>query len=146
MATMDQTVNKDVNEIEETEDEGFISQVSIIPVIDVCLVILVILMITTPFMNIPNLTVQLPEAYTQESKEKNITVSIGADGIMAIKTFLVTPDTFLKRFLYEYKQGNDPLVIIRADKDLPYGEVENIVRIIKNAGAKRIAFGTEQKK
>ena len=140
-----QKKNPDNTEILDNDDDGIISQVSIIPVIDVCLVLLVILMITTPIMNIPNLSVQLPEAYTRESKEKNITVSIGSDGTIAIKTFLVTPETFKKRFAYEYKHADDPLVIVRADKDLPYSEVENIVRIIKSIGAKRIAFGTEQK-
>lgn len=129
----------------DMDEDDFIAKISLIPVISVCLVILVILMITAPVLNIPNLSVNLPEARTQESKERNITVSYSADGTIAIKTFLVTADTFLKRFKYEFKRADNPLVIIRADKELPYTEVEKLVRIIKKAGAKRIAFGTEQK-
>lgn len=131
---------------DDFDEDDFIDKISLIPVISVCLVILVILMITAPMLNIPNLAVNLPEARTQESKERNITVSYSADGTIAIKTFIVTKDTFLKRFKYELKRADNPLVIIRADKELPYQEVEKLVRIIKKAGAKRIAFGTEQGK
>ncbi|MFH1379782.1 MAG: biopolymer transporter ExbD [bacterium] len=131
---------------EDSDDEGVISEISIIPVISICLVLLVVLMITAPVLNIPNLSVNLPEAATQESKEKNITVSLSADGTIAVKTYLVTKDTFLKRFIYELHKEKDSLVIIRADKELPYSEVENLMRVIKKAGAQRIAFGTEQTK
>ena len=130
---------------EEPEDEDFITQISIIPVISVCLVILVVLIITAPVMNIPNLPVALPAASTQESKERNITVSLSADGTIAIKTFIVPKEKFKERFTYELRRADNPLVIIRADKDLAYGEVERFIRIIKEAGAQRIAFGTEQK-
>ena len=38
-------------------------------------------------------------------------------------------------------------MIIRADKDIPYGEVEKIFDIVvERAGAKRIAVATEQRK
>ncbi len=48
---------------------------------------------------------------------------------------------------YRLKEDDKALVIIRADKDVPYGEVEKIFDIVvKKVGAKRIAVATEQRR
>jgi len=121
--------------------------IHIAPVINVALILVLILMITAPIISMPNIPVELPKAVTIEAKEQNITISYAKDGRIAINTQVVSWNDLLPRIKYRLRQNRKILVIIRADKDVPYGEVEKILDIvIKQAGAKRIAVATEQKR
>jgi biopolymer transport protein ExbD len=130
----------------QIEDDSIVG-IHIAPVINVALVLVLILMITAPIINMPNITINLPKAVTIEGKEQNITISYAKDGRIAINTQVVSWNDLLPEIKYRLRQNRKILVIIRADKDIPYGEVEKILDIvIKQAGAKRIAVATEQRK
>ncbi|HOW28300.1 MAG TPA: biopolymer transporter ExbD [Elusimicrobiota bacterium] len=122
-----------------------ISGVNIVPVIDLCLVMLIILMVMSPLMNTPNLPVKLPEARTKETQGQSITISYMPDGRMAVNTETIEKGelpNILKMLLKE--QGDDVLVIIGADKEAVYGDLTELLKIVKQAGAQRIALGTQQ--
>jgi len=130
----------------QVEDDSIVG-IHIAPVINVALILVLILMITAPIISMPNIPVNLPKAVTIEGKEQNITISYAKDGRIAINTQVVSWNDLLPRIKYRLRQDRKILVIIRADKDIPYGEVEKILDIvIKQAGAKRIAVATEQRK
>ncbi len=124
-----------------------ISGVNIIPVIDVTLVLLVIFIVLSPIMNLPNIPVQLPEAVTKETKDQNLTVSLGSDGTISIDTDIIAWDALpnaLREKVAERK--DDVVVIVRADKDLPYGNVENFLRTVnKYVGKHAVAIATQQR-
>ena len=118
--------------------------VNIVPVIDLCLVLLVILLVLSPLLDTPPVDVNLPVAQTQEEKDNNITVTVAPDGKMALNTELVNRKDlpkFLRVLIQE--QGEDVIIIIRADKDVTYGALTALLKIAKTAGAKRISLGTE---
>jgi biopolymer transport protein ExbD len=127
--------------------EGAISGINIVPVIDLCLVLLVILLIISPLMDVPALKVQLPEAVTREEKENNISVTVAPDGRMALNTEDIEPKDLPKllRVLLA-EQGEETPVVIRADKDVTYGELTGLLKTVKTAGARRISLGTEKPK
>ena len=127
--------------------ENSIAGINIAPVINVALVLVIILIITAPILNMPNIPVELPKAVTIEAKERNITISYGKDGRIAINTQVVSWKDLVPKLKYRLKEDDKLLVIIRADKDIPYGEVEKIFDLaVKEAGAKRIAVATEQRR
>ena len=126
-----------------------ISGVNIVPVIGVTLVLLVILIVMSPVMNLPNLEVDLPEAVTKEAKDQNITVSLGADGQISVDSQIVEwkdlPRTL--RATLKEREDQDVVIIVRADKNLPYGNIERLVRVVNfNAGDKAVALATKQRK
>lgn len=128
-------------------EESAISGINIVPVIDLCLVLLVILLILSPLMDVPNLKVQLPEAATREEKENNISVTVAPDGRMALNTEDIEPadlPKLLKVLLAE--QGEDTPVVIRADRNVTYGDLTGLLKTVKTAGARRISLGTEKPK
>jgi biopolymer transport protein TolR len=130
----------------QIEDDSIVG-IHIAPVINVALILVLILMITAPIISMPNITINLPKAVTIEAKEQNITISYAKDGKIAINTQVVSWNDLLPEIKYRLRQNRKILIIIRADKDIPYGEVEKILDIvIKQAGAKRIAVATEQRK
>jgi biopolymer transport protein ExbD len=53
------------------------------------LVLLIIMLVAAPVLNIPNMNVELPEAYTSETKQQNVSVSLGTDLRVAIDENIV---------------------------------------------------------
>jgi biopolymer transport protein TolR len=133
--------------MKKTKDSGQpISGVNIAPVIDVALVLVIIMLIATPVMNIPNMPVNLPEAVTKESKEKNISVSFAQDGRVSVDEEIVSWDTIAPKLNNKLKKDKNILVIIRADKDVMYADVEKLINHLKKTTyAKRIAVATRQR-
>src|SRR5262249_2124812 len=118
--------------------------VNIIPVIDVSLVLLIILLATSPILNLPGFEVKLPKALTEESKEKNISISLSVKGEMAVNEQSVTLNTLGPALQKELADKKDFLVIIRADQGVAYGQVEQVMDVAKRFGAQRIAIATQQ--
>lgn len=127
--------------------DAAIGGVNIVPVIDLCLVLLVILLVVSPMLEKPPVEVKLPHAETKTEKENNISLTVAPDGRMAINTDMVEKDKLpntLRVLLLE--QGEDTVVVIRADKDVLYGELTDLLKVVKEAGARRISLGTDQGK
>lgn len=129
------------------EQGGAISGINITPIIDITLVLLIIMMVAAPMLNLPNMDVQLPEAFTSEMKEQSFSVSLGNDLRVAIEDKIVPLANFPRLLDGMLKKKPHYVVIIRADKDVDYESVETLMEIIKmKTRAKRIAVATKQKK
>jgi biopolymer transport protein ExbD len=127
--------------------DGAIAGVNIVPVIDLCLVLLVVLLIVSPLLEHAPVEVKLPTAKTQAEKENNIAVTLAPDGRLALNTDEVKREDLPKLLrMMIREQGDDVLVILRSDKDVQYGELTKILKIAKEAGARKISLGTEQRK
>lgn len=93
------------------------------------------------------LKVDLPKAATAESERKqNVTVSISADGQVAIDDVEVTWDTLYDGMLLAMESNKDKFVIIRADKDVEYGMIMRVMSASKEAGARSMTIATAQKR
>jgi biopolymer transport protein TolR len=125
---------------------GAISGINITPIIDVTLVLLIIMLVAAPVLNIPNMDVNLPEAFTDETKEKNVAVSLGVDLRVAVDETIIPLADLPGVLNQKLRLKKDAVVIIRADKDVDYVEVENLIERIKmKTKARRIAVATKQK-
>jgi biopolymer transport protein ExbD len=119
--------------------------INVTPLVDVSLVLVLIFMVTSPFFLKDLLQVNLPEATSlQMESRKNITVSVSAAGEMALNEIPVTSLNVLSFELSRAikKEGSD-VVLLRADGNVPSGDVQDILKIIKKAGARRVAFATQ---
>jgi len=125
-----------------------IAKVNVIPIIDVSLVLVIILLVTAPLLTVADLPVDLPQAHTREAEdERNISVTLGANGALAVDDRLVAPENLrlaLQARLAE--QGNDNvLVVVRADSGAPYSSIETLLADARAAGATRLAIATRQR-
>jgi biopolymer transport protein ExbD len=127
-------------------EEPTIAGVNVVPVIDLCLVLLIILMVTSPLLDTADIPVKLPQALTIESKDRNISITYGTDGRIAINTDIVTEDTFIPFLRKTLREDPDILVILRVDRGAPYSTLTELITKCKKAGATNISIGTEQKK
>lgn len=128
------------------EQGGAISGINITPIIDITLVLLIIMLVAAPILNIPNMDVQLPEAYTSETKQQNVSVSLGTDLRVGLDENIVPIEKLPRLLEAVLKKKPNAMVIIRADKDVDYETVENLIETIKSkTHATKIAVATKQK-
>lgn len=125
-----------------------ITKVNVTPIIDVALVLVIILMVTAPMLSVADLPVQLPAARTREAEdERNVSITIGSDGSVAVDDERIAPDALtaaLTRRLAE--PGNqDVVVVVRADTNIPYASLRDVLDQARAAGATRLAIATRQK-
>ena len=101
-------------------------------------------MVTAPMM-VQGVDVALPEvsAKPMESDKENLTVTIDREANVYINDFKVRVD-FLREKLTTILAGQtDREVFFRADKDVPYGIVVNVMAQIKAAGVEKLGMVTD---
>ncbi|CAB1064408.1 Tol biopolymer transport system, TolR protein [Olavius sp. associated proteobacterium Delta 1] len=120
------------------------SEINVTPFVDVMLVLLIIFMVTAPMM-VQGLNVDLPEATAKplDSEKEHLIVTINKDQQVYINDFEVTVE-FLREKLLKILQGrSDRDVYLKADKDIPYGIVVQVMAEIKGAGVEQLGMVTE---
>jgi len=120
------------------------SEINVTPFVDVMLVLLIIFMVTAPMM-IQGLNVDLPEATAKplDSEKEHLIISINKDQQVYINDFEVTVE-FLREKLLKVLQGRtDRDVYLKADKNIPYGIVVQVMAEIKGAGVEQLGMITE---
>jgi len=125
-----------------------ITRVNVTPIIDVALVLVIILLVTAPMLSSVELPVNLPQARVREAEsERNVSVTLSADGRLAVDGDLVTAESLRSRLSTRLADpGNaNVLVVIRADSGVRYAAVHSVLEEARAAGAKRLAIATRQK-
>jgi len=120
------------------------SEINVTPFVDVMLVLLIIFMVTAPMM-IQGLNVDLPEATAKslDSEKEHLVITINKDQQIYINDFEVTVE-FLREKLLKILQGRaDREVYLKADKNIPYGIVVQVMAEIKGAGIEQLGMITE---
>ena len=120
------------------------SEINVTPFVDVMLVLLIIFMVTAPMM-IQGLNVDLPEATAKplDSEKEHLVITINKDQQIFINDFEVTVE-FLGEKLVKVIQGrSDRDVYLKADKNIPYGIVVQVMAEIKGAGIEQLGMITE---
>ena len=126
----------------ESESEP-VTEVNIIPVIDISLVLLVILFVTAPLLAYPTLPVALPPASALPNQELTIALTCALDGVLSVRAGATTWDTVVSDLRREVDKKNGAVVLIRADKSVPYRTIQRLIAVAKSAGAAQIALATE---
>ncbi len=126
--------------------DGDNAEINMIPLIDVMLVLLVIFIITAPLMT-HAVKVNLPVAASQPSPDKPETVnlSIKADGSVYWNAEPVDAAAWQARMDLAAQKNPQPEIHIRADGDLAYRNVAQIMSDAARAGLTRLGFVTDPK-
>lgn len=122
----------------------FMADINVTPFVDVMLVLLIIFMVTAPLM-IQGLKVNLPKTEAKALKTIEdpliLTISINREiSIEKRKIAFSELDTKLKS-IFKYRKNK--ALLLRADKDLPYGFVVKVISKIKKAGINKLGMITE---
>jgi biopolymer transport protein TolR len=128
----------------ENGDRGTMSQINVTPLVDVMLVLLIIFMVTAPMMQ-QGMQVNLPkaEAKALPAPEESVTVTIERNGRLFINSEEIPGDDLRSRLEVIFTGRSKKEIFLKADRDVPYGEVVKTMAIIKGAGIERLGMVTE---
>ncbi len=128
----------------DNSDRGTMSQINVTPLVDVMLVLLVIFMVTAPMMQ-QGVQVNLPKAETKAlpSQEETVVVSIEKSGRLFINSSEVSNEELRSKLMTMFANRSKKEVFLKADRDVPYGEVVRTMAEIKGAGIERLGMITE---
>lgn len=120
-----------------------VTEVNIIPVIDISLVLLVILFVTAPLLSYPTLPVDLPPASALANQELTIAVTCLKDGSLSVRAAPTSWEALVSDLRREVDRRRGAIVLLRADRTVPYRVIQRLIVAAKSAGAQQIALATE---
>jgi biopolymer transport protein TolR len=119
------------------------SGINVTPLVDVTLTLLVIFIITAPTL-FQELPVNLPQSVVgQAQMQAGIVISVDQGGSIRIDREPVDATQFGPRFVAALAGRGDAPVFVRADQQVPYGRVVEIVGQVKAAGVERVGLVVE---
>ncbi len=127
-----------------SNDRQLMSQINVTPFVDVMLVLLVIFMITAPMMQ-QGMQVNLPktEAKAMTVKDEPIIVTVDRSGRAFLDKAEIPQGQLKAKLAALFASKSKKEVFLKADRDVPYGEVIRTMAEIKGAGVERLGMLTE---
>lgn len=122
------------------------TRTTVVPIINVSLVVVLTLMIISPFLTSEDADVELPQAKAAEVEDTDnveITFTLAREiwvGEDQLQMADVQP--YLGAL---FADSPHSIAVVKADRNLPYGEVELLIAEIESASASRIALATKEK-
>jgi biopolymer transport protein TolR len=125
---------------------GSLHDINVVNLVDVVLVLLIIFMIAAPMLQ-SGIDINLPKTKaTTEDLGEGVVVTITKEKKIYIDERVTNLDRF-ETFLSDATRKKDSRsVYLRADKDIPYGLVIDVVGRIKSLGIQSLGLVTEPEK
>lgn len=120
-----------------------VAEMNITPMVDVMLVLLIIFMVAAPMMT-QGVQVALPKADAKPiEQEKPVEIMLKKDGTISIGSAVVDRASLVTR-LQAIQEGRDTAaILLRADKDMDYGSVMEVMAALQMAGMVDVGLVTD---
>ena len=123
------------------------SEINVTPLVDVMLVLLIIFMVVTPMLQ-KGKPVMLPQTDQPDKKpetDKELLISVQSDKMIFIDAKWYPEQEFAAKMREFSDRAQSKDVLIKADKQLTYGDVKKVMRMIKDGGFEKVALITERR-
>ena len=129
-----------------TGDEVVKSEPNVVPLCDVLLVLLIIFMVVTPLVK-KGVNVRLPTALNMVDFPENpeLVLSIKQDGTLFLNNEPVTEENLATLLEEIMLTASDKKLYLKADQDLEFGHIVEIIRPLKDAGVELVGIIAEKK-
>lgn len=120
------------------------SQINVTPFVDVMLVLLIIFMVTAPMMQ-SGIDVNLPQVTSKavNTKTEPLVVTIDKRERTYLGDTRLSSTRLRKKLTAINKMKPGSMVLLKADKSVPYGYVVKIISEIRKSGITKIGMITE---
>ncbi|RJX28685.1 MAG: protein TolR [Desulfarculus sp.] len=122
----------------------FLGEINVVPLVDVVLVLLIIFMVTAPMM-VQGLDVKLPQTTTSALKTSDelLVLTVTKEGKVFLDEFAVGVEGLAEKLSGIKARKPGTRVYLRADKDVPYGVVVQVLAQAQKAGVSNLGMVTE---
>jgi biopolymer transport protein TolR len=126
------------------DNRGTMAEINVTPLVDVMLVLLVIFMVTAPMMQ-QGVQVNLPKADTKAMNpaEETVVVTVDKNNRVFINKDETPAGDLRSKLTDMFAARTKKEVFLKADANVPYGDVVRIMADIKGAGIERLGMVTE---
>jgi len=126
----------------DDDDLAEAHEINVTPFIDVMLVLLIIFMVAAPLSTV-ELPVDLPSstAIPQKKPDKPLYVTIKSDLAVAVGETPVKRVELVQALdAMQSEQGKERRIFLRADKSVPYGDMMDVLEVLRNGGYLKVAL------
>jgi biopolymer transport protein ExbD len=117
--------------------------INIASLVDVLFLLLIFFMVTSAFVEQPNIKLELPSTrHSEISKMNNMVLSIARDGKLFLQDRPVDKKNLDKELRRVILDTGDEVLVLKADKFVPYGVVIDIMDAVKGAGFRKVIAPT----
>ena len=118
-----------------------VHEINVTPFIDVMLVLLIIFMVAAPLATV-DIQVNLPAATAepQPRPDKPLYITLRSDLSVSVGNEPILRDQLGAALEAETKGDKDSRIFLRADKGVPYGEVIEIMNLLRGSGFLKVAL------
>ena len=122
---------------------GAFSEINVTPMVDVMLVLLVIFMVTAPMLT-TGVSLELPKGDGEaiEDADKSVDISVDSKSLIYMGDEVVRPDHLVKKVKAMQRSNKDLKVIISGDKNASYGQVIELMSLLRMAGIAKVGLKT----
>lgn len=123
-------------------DDDFVAEINVTPFVDVMLVLLIIFMVTAPMMT-EGLDVALPKVEASEvlpTEDDHLILTVKANGSLFLDTYETTLADLPSSLPTQLGAGKQ--LFVRADKDVPYGMVMEVMGRVRGLGIANVGLVT----
>jgi biopolymer transport protein ExbD len=120
---------------------GEVHEINVTPFIDVMLVLLIIFMVAAPLATV-DIAVNLPAstADPQPRPDKPVFLTVRRDLTLAIGEQPVSREALAISLSAVTMGDRDTRIFLRADKDVPYGALMEVMNLMRRAGYLKVAL------
>jgi len=129
---------------QEGNDKKFMSDLNVTPLVDVMLVILIIFMVTAPML-IQGVEVNLPQTTTRhiKTREDPLILTINRKKEIFLEKHRIELNGLEQKIKKIFENRREKEILLKADKDVPYGFVIKVIAGVKQAGIDKLGMVTE---
>jgi biopolymer transport protein ExbD len=122
------------------------AQINVTPMIDVLLVLIIIFLVITPVTPV-GLKTQVPQPAPGDAQpappSHDIVITVRGDHTVRLNQEPVELSDLHERLVRLFGSQADHVVFVRADRNLEFGQIAQVIDIAKGAGLNRIALMTQ---
>jgi len=122
-------------------------EINLTPLIDCVFLLLIFFMLTTVFIQVKGLVVDLPgaaDAQEEQQQKKDVNIQVSADGEYTVGGVKVIPSALAGAIKGAMDEFNNRNVIIQGDPMAKHKDIVYVMDMAYSVGAEGLAFAIEQ--